>query len=268
MSALYVVGTPIGNLKDITLRALEVLKFVDVIACEDTRTSMKLLQHYQISKPLISYHKYNETERSEEIIDMIINGKNVAIISDAGMPGICDPGAVVIRKCRDKGINVSIIPGVSATTSAFSWLGSIYSGFTFLGFLPEKMSDRKNMILNVQSLTHPFILYVAPHDIKNTVSFLLSILGNRECFVARELTKLHEELVQTSLASFNCTEKGEMVLIVLPANKSSEIIDMTIKDALMFCISKGMDKKDAIKFVAKEKNITKNDVYTVAITLD
>lgn len=268
MNKLYIVGTPIGNLKDITLRALDVLKSVDIIACEDTRTSMKLLQHYQISKPLISYHKYNEIERSEEIADIIINGKNVAIISDAGMPGICDPGAVVIRTCREKGINVSVIPGVSATTSAFSWLGSIYSSFTFLGFLPEKTNDKKHIILNVQSLPHPFMLYVAPHDIKNTVSFLLSILGNRDCFIARELTKLHEELVQTTLADFNCVEKGEMVLIVLPANKSSEIIDMSIKDALIFCITKGMDKKDAIKFVAKEKNITKNDVYTVAITLD
>ena len=267
MSTLYIVGTPIGNLKDITYRAVETLKSVDMIACEDTRTSLKLLSHYEISKPLISYHKHNEKERSAEIVDAIESGKNVAIISDAGMPGICDPGAVVINKCRERNIKIEIVPGPSACISSLSLIGLENSAFTFLGFLPEKQSDKLKVINEIRNLQHPVAMYVSPHDIQKTVDFLFAELGNRRCFLVRELTKIYEEVVSTTLENFTCTEKGEMVFVLMPSDTKSIFDSMSIEDALAHCIQNGMDKKDAIKLVAKEKKLPKNEIYSIAIKI-
>lgn len=267
MSTLYIVGTPIGNLKDITYRAVETLKAVDAIYCEDTRTSLKLLSHYEISKPLISYHKYNEKERVPEIIDALEGGKNIALISDAGMPGICDPGAIVIKECREKNIKVEIVPGPSACVTSLSLIGIENSNFTFVGFLPEKQSAKVQLISEVKNLKHPVLMYVSPHDVKKTVAFLSSELGDRECYLVRELTKVYEEVVHTTLANFSCTEKGEMVLVVMPSSSNSIYEEMSIEEALIHCIKNGMDKKDAIKHVAKEKGVHKNEVYSIAINL-
>lgn len=267
MSTLYVVGTPIGNLKDITYRAVETLKSVDLIACEDTRTSLKLLSHYEISKPLISYHKHNEKERSLEIVEMLENGKNVAVISDAGMPGICDPGAILINECREQNIKVEIIPGPSACISALSLIGLESSSFTFLGFLPEKQSDKLKVIDGIKNLQHPVAMYVSPHDIQKTVSLLLKELGNRRCFLVRELTKIYEEVLSTTLADFSCTEKGEMVFVIMPSDVTSMYDSMSVEEALTHCINNGMDKKEAVKLIAKEKKLPKNEVYSYAIKI-
>lgn len=267
MAKLYVVGTPIGNLQDVTLRALDTLKSVDVIACEDTRHSLPLLNKYDVHAKLIAYHKFNEQECSERIISMINDGQNVALITDAGMPSISDPGAELISKCHEQGVEIEIVPGPTALASAIALSGIKASGFTFLGFLPEKISDKTSILSKCATTGLPIVLYVAPHDLTKTAKTLLDILGDRKVYVVRELTKIHESVTITSLNDFHCDERGEIVMIVDGASCENPLNALTILEHLKHYISLGVDKKEAVKKVAQDRGIPKNEVYQQALDL-
>ena len=268
MGKLYIVGTPIGNLQDITLRALETLKAADYIACEDTRTSMVLLNHYDIKKPLIAYHKFNEISCSEKIIELVQGGSNVCLITDAGMPGISDPGAEVIAKCREMGIDVESVPGPTAFATAFALSGIKEPQFTFLGFMPDKYTDKVSVLKKYIHSEIPLLFYVAPHDLAQTAKILYEVFGDRKVWVVREITKMHECVTITSLADFNAEERGEIVLIVEgEKNRENPLLDLSIEEHLKHYIDIGMDKKEAVKVVASERGLAKNDVYQIAISI-
>ena len=214
---LYVVATPIGNLEDITLRAINVLKNVDLIAAEDTRHTLKLLNHLEISKPLISYHRHNEENRQDIIIEKLLEGQNIAIVSDAGTPGICDPGEVVIKTCIENNINVIPIPGACAMINALIVSGISTKEFNFLGFLPLNKKTRKQKLLEIEKCTKTIIIYEAPHKLKSTLQDLKDILGERKVVLARELTKIHEEFIREDidkLIELAQDIKGEIVIII------------------------------------------------------
>ncbi len=216
---LYVVGTPIGNLKDITLRAIETLKSVDVIACEDTRVSQKLLNHYGISKPLISYHEHNKEERSREIIRMIEKGKRVALISDAGMPGISDPGFYIIREMRRHGLQVTVIPGPTAFVAALVVSGLPTDKFVYEGFLPRREGRRRKRLEQLKDEPRTIVFYESPYRVVRLLNTLLEILGDRHVFIARELTKKFEQFIYGKISEViehfdKQPPKGEFVVIV------------------------------------------------------
>ncbi len=265
MAKLYVVGTPIGNLKDITLRAIETLKAADVIACEDTRHSLPLLKHYDVNARLIAYHKFNEAECSEKIIEMILSGLNIALISDAGMPSISDPGAELISRCRERGVEIEIVPGPTAVASAITLSGIKANGFVFLGFLPEKNADKRSILSKADASGLPIAIYVAPHDLTKTAAQLLEILGNRTVRVVREITKLYESVTIATLADFHCEERGEIVMIIEPAQNKNPLSELSVKEHIAHYISLGMDKKEAVKQVAKDRGLPKNEVYQQAL---
>lgn len=267
MAKLYIVGTPIGNMSDVTLRALETLKSVDVIACEDTRHSLPFLQKYGIQATLVAYHKFNETERSERLIDDILGGKNVALITDAGMPSISDPGAELIAKCHERGVEVETVPGPTAFATAVAYSGIKANGFTFLGFLPEKNIDKVSILSKASLSGLPIILYVAPHDLTKTAKTLLDVLGDRTVYVARELTKIHESLTKTTLSNFECEERGEIVMIVDSIAQNNPLNSLSVTEHLNHYLNLGMNKKDAVKQVAKDRGIPKNEVYQQAIEM-
>lgn len=267
MAKLYIVGTPIGNLQDITLRALQTLKDVDVIACEDTRHSLPLLSKYDIHAKLVAYHKFNEQECSDYLISLICDGKNVALITDAGMPSISDPGAELVAKCHAQGVEVEVVPGPTALASAIALSGIKASGFTFLGFLPEKKADKVSIVSKCATTGLPIVLYVAPHDLTKTATALCEILGDRKVYVVRELTKIHESVTITSLANFECEERGEIVMIIDGATTQNPLNDLTILEHLKHYIELGVDKKEAVKKVAQDRGIPKNEVYQQALDL-
>ncbi len=268
MAKLYIVGTPIGNLSDITLRALETLKSADYIACEDTRHSLTLFNHYDIKAKLIAYHKFNEKECAEKIVALINDGNSVALVTDAGMPSVSDPGSVLVALCRKMGVDVELIPGPSAVTGAFAMCGLQSTGFTFLGFLPEKTTDKVRVVQNAAKSDLPIALYVAPHDVKKTAAFLYEVLGDRKVFVCRELTKLHESITETSLKDFDCVEKGEIVLIVDVSDVNENPLNaLSVEEHLKSYLDKGMDKKEAVKRVAAERGVNKNEIYQIALNI-
>lgn len=265
MAKLYIVGTPIGNLKDITLRAIETLKSVDVIACEDTRHSLPLLAHYDVHAELIAYHKFNEAECSERIIDMINGGKNVALITDAGMPSISDPGTELVSKCIERGIKTELVPGPTAVASAITLSGLKANGFVFLGFLPEKNADKRSILSKASASGLPIVIYVAPHDLVKTAKSLLEILGDRTVRIVREITKLYESVTVTTLADFKCEERGEMVMIIEGESECNPLCSLSVEDHIARYISLGMDKKEAVKQVAKDRSLPKNEVYKLTL---
>jgi len=267
MAKLYIVGTPIGNMADVTLRALDTLKSVDVIACEDTRHSLPFLQKYDIKAQLLAYHKFNEAECSERIICMIQEGKNVALITDAGMPSISDPGAEVIAKCHERGVEIETVPGPTALASAIALSGIKASGFTFLGFLPEKNTDKVSILSKASLCGLPIVLYVAPHDLTKTAKTLLEVLGDRTVYVVRELTKMHECVTKTTLANFESEERGEIVMIVEGAQSENPLNSLTVAEHIKHYIDLGIDKKEAVKKVAQDRGIPKNEVYQQALNL-
>ena len=254
MGKIYLVPTPIGNLGDITLRALEVLKSVDLIAAEDTRQSLKLLNHFNIKKSLISYHKHNEQGKSEELIDRVRNGENIAVISDAGTPGISDPGSIVLKKCIENGIDVEVLPGATAFTTAIIYSGLDTSAFIFRGFLPRENKEKKEFVESLKDRRETIIFYESPYRVIDTLTFLKENFGNRNIAICRELTKLHEEIYRGSLEEAICyfndnIPKGEFVLVL--QGKSLEEIrnenvakweDMSIKDHIIYFINQGMSK--------------------------
>lgn len=279
MGKIYLVPTPIGNLGDITLRALEVLKSVDLIAAEDTRQSLKLLNHFNIKKSLISYHKHNEQGKSEELIDRVRNGENIAVISDAGTPGISDPGGIVLKKCIENGIDVEVLPGATAFTTAIIYSGLDTSAFIFRGFLPRENKEKKEFVESLKDRRETIIFYESPYRVIDTLTFLKENFGNRNIAVCRELTKLHEEIYRGSLEEAICyfndnIPKGEFVLVL--QGKSLEEIrnenvakweDMSIKDHIIYFINQGMSKKDAIKQVSKDRELPKSEVYKHSIEI-
>ncbi|CAI3547364.1 16S rRNA 2'-O-ribose C1402 methyltransferase [Clostridium neonatale] len=276
---LYIVPTPIGNLKDITLRALVVLNDVDLIAAEDTRQTLKLLNHFEIKKTLISYHKYNEKNKSEDIINLINEGKKIALVSDAGMPGISDPGSVIVKCCIEQGVKFEVLPGATAFTTALVYSGLDTTKFLFRGFLPRENKERKPIIQDIINCQETIILYEAPHRLLDTLSFLLSNLGDRKIAVCRELTKLYEEIYRGSISeSVNYFQvnkpRGEFVLVIegkriedIEEEKKSIWIDLSIEEHILSYINNGISKKEAIKMVAKDRNLPKNEIYKFSTDL-
>lgn len=265
---IYFVSTPIGNLSDISFRAIEVLKNVDVIACEDTRTSKTLLDKYEIKNKLISYHKFNEQEASNDIIDLANSGKNIAIISDAGTPLISDPGNILSKKLVEENIDFTVIPGANALLPALILSGFSTRNFYFAGFLPEKNSEKKKLISEISLLSSSLIFYLAPHNIEKDLNFLFENLGARKACLLKEITKIHETRCAFVLGEIpNINLKGEFVLIV-EGKEKIETDELSIKDHVLFYINLGLSKNDAIKKVAKEKNVAKNVIYKEVLNLE
>ncbi len=260
---LYIVATPIGNLKDVTYRAIETLNSCDYIACEDTRTSYTFLSHYGIDKRLVSYHKFNESSKSDSIIKDLKEGKNIALISDAGMPGISDPGAVIVRKVLSENLPYTVISGASALVNAFV-LSGYDAPFTFVGFLPDKNKDRNEILSNIAQSPYPSIYYVSPHSINDFFEFMKSALGDREVCVVRELTKKFEEVSFTTLCKgYTGTVKGEFVIIVKGLIEKDNTSDEDIVRELQKAINSGKTKKTAISEVSEKYNLKKNYVYNL-----
>lgn len=276
---LYIVPTPIGNMKDITLRALEVLESVDLIAAEDTRQSLKLLNHYGIKKTLVSYHKHNERSMSGTIMNVLKDGKNVALVSDAGTPGISDPGSVIIKKCIDEGINIEVLPGASALITALVCSGMDTSKFAFMGFFPRDAKERKKLFDAIKYREETIIIYEAPHRLLGTLSYIGENMGNRKIAICREITKIHEEVfrgnVNEAINYFSAKPvKGEIVLIIegkcekeLMDEKRLEWQQLSVKDHIKSYMDQGHSKKDAIKLVASERGIPKSEVYKESIDI-
>lgn len=266
---LYIVATPIGNLEDITLRAINVLKNVDCIAAEDTRHTLKLLNHLEISKPLISYHRHNEEIRSDLLIEKLQSGEDIALVSDAGTPGICDPGEEVIQKCIEDNIKIIPIPGACAMINALICSGLDTKEFIFLGFLPLNKNLRKDKLKKIEFAKETVIIYEAPHKLKQTLKDLENILENRKITVAREITKIHEEFVRgtaSELLDIFQDVKGEIVLIIEKSNKElvedmQNLNDLTLEEHYKYYEKKGLDKKEIIKKIAKDRNVNKNEIY-------
>lgn len=265
---LYIVATPIGNLEDITFRALRILKEVDIIAAEDTRQTLKLLNHFEISKPLISYHRHNEGIKSDVLIEKLKNGENIALVSDAGTPGICDPGEEVIKKAIDEGIDVIPIPGACAMINALIASGLDTKEFNFLGFLPLNKKLRKEKLEEIKKSEKTIIIYEAPHKMKNTLNDLKDILQNRRLVLARELTKIHEEFIRrdiNELLNEIDNLKGEMILIIegeeRTENIENELNNLSLEGHYQYYEKQGFDKKEIIKKIAKDRNVNKNEIY-------
>lgn len=258
---IYFVGTPIGNLEEITLRAINVLKNSDVIFCEDTRHSSILLKHLGVSAPLKSYHKFNEAKSCDYIIQLSREGKQVSVISDAGMPCISDPGKTLVNACIDAGEQYCVVSGPCAGINAFVSSG-FDAPFVFVGFLPEKNTEREALLEKVVS-AGSLIFYCAPHDIKENLQYLHSKLGDRRVAICKELTKLHEKVVRTTLSQFDLIEpKGEYVIVVDKADSvANSLNDLPIEKHVEFYVNNGMAKMDAIKATAKDLGVSKNEVY-------
>lgn len=264
---LYIVATPIGNLEDITLRALGVLKGVDLIACEDTRHTRKLLSHYQISRPAISYHQHNECERSVELIARLEAGGSVALVSDAGTPLVSDPGLRVVREAIERGIAVVPIPGASALTAAIAASGLPTDQFIFAGFLPSKRTARRNRLKELGALPMTIVFYEAPHRIKQSLIDARELLGQRSVVVARELTKIHEEFIRANLAEIELPgpTRGEIVLLIGPPADAmpvqSHAIRSVQKEVEELIRVEKIDRKAALKRVARARGISKSEAY-------
>ena len=265
---LYIVATPIGNLEDITLRALKILKEVDIIAAEDTRQTLKLLNYFEISKPLISYHRHNEDIKSNILIEKLKKGENIALVSDAGTPGICDPGEEVIKKAIEDGISVIPIPGACAMINALIASGLDTKEFCFLGFLPLNKKLRKEKMEEIRKSEKTIIIYEAPHKMKNTLEDLKEVLKNRKIVLARELTKIHEEFIRKNIEELLKdidNIKGEMILIIEGSKQEKSIENelnfLSLEEHYKYYEEQGLNKKEIIKKIAKDKNVNKNEIY-------
>lgn len=265
---LYIVATPIGNLSEISNRAIDVLNNVKYILCEDTRTSKVMLNHYGIKTKCISYHKFNEKEKVSSIISDLEAGFDIALISDAGMPGISDPGNILVNELKMRNLKYTVVSGPSALINAFVLSG--YSApFTFLGFLPEKNSDRKKLLEEISKYKTTTIFYISPHSLTNTLEELSKSMGDRECAIIREISKMYEEVNFSTLSKgYDGVLKGEFVVVVKQnENEVNPLCELSIEEHLKYYIDNGVSKNDAIKKVCQDRNLKKNDVYQVAINL-
>ncbi len=265
---LYLVATPIGNLQDMTVRAVEVLRSVDLIACEDTRHTRNLLNHFRISNRLTSYHEHNEKERAEELADRLVIGDSIAIVSDAGTPGICDPAFRIVGRAIEVGANVIAIPGPVAFVAAVVASGLATDALYFGGFLPSKKGERVRRLEQVRDIPATLIFYEAPHRIAKSLNSCLDILGDRKAVVARELTKLHEEIVHGSLSELAARfgedkAKGEIVLCIERAEGQARETGRTdtIGTRIDELMLKGLDRKSALKKAAREFGLTRSEAY-------
>ena len=269
---LYLCATPIGNLEDITFRVLRTLKEVDLIAAEDTRNSIKLLNHFEIKTPMTSYHEFNKVEKAKVLVQKLLSGKNIAVITDAGTPGISDPGEELVRQCHEAGIKVTSLPGAAACITALTMSGT--RRFAFEAFLPADKQERKEVLSELVNETRTIIIYEAPHRLVRTLKELEQVLGKeRQLTICKELTKSYENTflttIQEALSYYDINEpRGEYVLVI-EGKKRSDIIkekqaeweSMSIKDHVDMYIGQGMDKKEAMKAVAKDRGVSKRDIY-------
>ena len=271
---LYLVATPIGNLEDITFRAINVLKNVDIIAAEDTRHSLKLLNYYEINKPLISYHRHNEDTKTDMLIEKLLNDENIAIITDAGTPGISDPGEEIVKEAINNNIEVIPIPGACALINALIASGLNTKEFAFYGFLPLNKKKRKHVLESIKKEDKTIILYEAPHKILKTLQDLLENIGDVKCVIARELTKIHEEFMRDNISKILeqiGEPKGEYIILldlngnVVKDEDKEDIASKSIEEQYEFYKNKGWEKKEIIKQIAKNKNVPKNDIYQMFI---
>ena len=265
---LNFVATPIGNLKDVSFRAIETLKSCDLILCEDTRTSQTFLNHYQIKKPLESFHKFNFKEMTPKVIEWLKQGKEICLISDAGTPCISDPGSELIEELNKNGLKYSIIPGASAFLNAFC-LSGFSAPFTFVGFLPSNKKEKKHLLSHLADYHFTTIFYSAPHDLKNDVQTLFAVFGDRPCCAVRELTKLHEEVEFFNLKNGYPKEpKGEYVLIVSGKDKNvCELNNLSVVEHFEYYVNLGIPTNEAIKKVANDMGVAKNVIYNQIVVL-
>ena len=275
---LYLCATPIGNLEDITFRVIRTLKEADVIAAEDTRNSIKLLNHFEIKTPLTSYHEFNKYDKAKVLVNRMLEGENVALITDAGTPGISDPGEELVKQCYEAGIEVTSLPGAAACITALTLSGLSTRRFAFEAFLPSDKKEKAAILEELKTETRTIIIYEAPHRLKKTIAELFSALGNRRMTVVKELTKLHENVFLTNfleaLAYYEENEpRGEFVLVIegkkieeLKKEKEASFNEMDINEHMKLYMDKGMDKKEAMKAVAVDRGIPKREVYKMLLT--
>lgn len=270
---LYLCATPIGNLEDMTFRCVRILKEVDLIAAEDTRNSIRLLNRFEIKTPMTSYHEYNKIEKGRKLVEKLREGTDIALITDAGTPGISDPGEELVRMCREEGIPVTAVPGAAACVTALTISGLPTRRFAFEAFLPTEKKERQQILEELKQETRTIVLYEAPHRLVKTLRLLLETLGDRQVRVCRELTKKHETVYENTLSGAvsyyeEQEPKGECVLVI--AGKSREEIrreeqmqweEMTLEEHMEKYLSEGMDRKEAMKQVAKDRGIGKREVY-------
>ncbi len=267
---LYIVGTPIGNLEDITFRAVRVLREADLIACEDTRQTRKLLDHYGISRPVVSYHEHNEQARAAELIEKLNQGVKVAVVTDAGMPLVADPGYRVVKAAIAAGIRVEPVPGPSALVAALAASGLASDSFRFGGFLPPKQGQRRRTLESAKAEQSTIVFYEAPHRIIHALEDIAAVLGPRPVVVARELTKIHEEFLRGSAVEVReallarGAVKGEITLLIGRAETRAEQPG-SIEDAVEACAQEGMSRMEAIKTVARRRGLSKHEVYEAVV---
>lgn len=275
---LYLCATPIGNLEDMTFRCIRVLKEADVIAAEDTRNSIKLLNHFEIKTPMTSYHEFNKVEKARVLVEKMLKGETVALITDAGTPGISDPGEELVRQCIEAGIKVTPVPGAAACINALIMSGMPTSRFCFEAFLPSDKKEKADVLEQLKAEQRTIIIYEAPHRLLRTLTELESALGGmRKIAVCKELTKRHEtvyrDTISGALGYYTANEpKGEYVLVIegrspkeLLEEKRAAWDDMSIEEHFNMYVSQGMDKKDAMKLVAKDRGVSKRDIYNALL---
>ena len=270
---LYLCATPIGNLEDMTFRCIRILKEVDLIAAEDTRNSIKLLNHFEIKTPMTSYHEYNKIEKGHKLVEHLLNGEDIALITDAGTPGISDPGEELVKMCQEAGIVVTAIPGAAACITALTISGLSTRRFAFEAFLPADKKERQAVLDELKEETRTIVLYEATHRLVKTLQLLYDTIGNRKISICRELTKKHETVfaatMEEALAYYNNHEpKGECVMVIegksrdeIRAEEQAHWEEMTIEEHMEYYESQGIDRKEAMKRVAKDRGIGKRDVY-------
>ena len=270
---LYLCATPIGNLEDMTFRAVRILKEVDLIAAEDTRNSVKLLNHFDIHTPMTSYHEYNKYDKGKKLTDQLREGKDVALITDAGTPGISDPGEELVRMCRDAGITVTAVPGAAACVTALTISGLPTRRFAFEAFLPTDKKEREAVLETLEKEQRTIVMYEAPHRLVKTLKLLAGRLGDRPVSVCRELTKRHETVYESTLEKAaqyyeKNAPKGECVLVIggisraeLEREERSKWEEMSIEEHMEYYLSQGLDKKEAMKQTAKDRGMQKREVY-------
>lgn len=276
---LYLCATPIGNLEDMTFRVIRTLKEVDMIAAEDTRNSIKLLNHFEIKTPMTSYHEYNKIEKGHKLVQMLLEGKNLALITDAGTPGISDPGEELVQMCYEAGVPVTSLPGAAACITALTLSGLSTRRFAFEAFLPSDKKERQQVLEELKNDTRTVICYEAPHRLVKTLKELLEALGDRRITICRELTKKHETAWQTHIAEAceyyqENAPKGECVLVIegksreeLKAEEQEQWEQMPLEAHMEHYESQGMDHKSAMKRVAKDRGVSKRDIYRMLLEL-
>ena len=277
--SLYLCATPIGNLKDITQRVIDTLKEVDIIAAEDTRNSIKLLNHYDIHTKLTSYHEYNKYDKADELVSELLKGKNVAVITDAGTPGISDPGEVLVKKCHEAGVRVTSLPGACACITALTMSGLSSRRFVFEGFLSPDKKERNETLAFLKDETRTIIIYEAPHHLKKTLEELIKTLGgDRKISFVRELTKQHEEVLNMTLSEgrsyYEINEpRGEYVLVIegrdpkeLKNEEIAEWNELSVTEHVRLYENKGYDSKEAMKLTAKDRGVSKREIYKELIS--